>query len=531
VALVVLIVVALVGHFLDEPMRRRMERTLNEKMTGYTVRLPRLDFHPLGFSITLHGLKVSQNGHPNPPVADIDVLDASVHWRALLHLRLVADFEIDRPKIHINQPQVMAEASDKVPIEDKGWQQALESIYPLKINEFRVRDLSLTYIDDDPKRPVEIKQANFLATNIRNARSEQGTYPSPIELEAVVFDKGKLRIDGRADFLAEPHVGMKADIDLRNVPLERLKPVAIHANVYVSGGTLAVMQGQVEYGPKVQDIHLRTFRIDEVAVDYVHTAQTAPIEEQRIEKVKATAEQLATEQPQALITVDEFDVRNSTFGFVDETTNPDYRIFVAGTNIEVRGFTNRTDDKPVIIEASGFFNGTGKTRLKCQFLPRQKKPELQVFLQIEEADMKTMNDLFRAYGNFDVVGGHFSLYTELHVKDGKIDGYVKPLFADMNVYDRRQDSEKALFHQLYEAAVGGITVLLENPRDEVATQATLKGEAANPELSTWEIIVNLIRNAFFKAILPGFEQAVRNANARASANPPATSDSPSNTTD
>src|SRR4029453_15934786 len=65
VALVVLVVVALVGHFLDEPMRRRMERTLNEKMTGYTVRLPRLDFHPLGFSMPVPGLKGNQNWPPN----------------------------------------------------------------------------------------------------------------------------------------------------------------------------------------------------------------------------------------------------------------------------------------------------------------------------------------------------------------------------------------------------------------------------------------------------------------------------------
>jgi hypothetical protein len=97
----------------------------------------------------------------------------------------------------------------------------------------------------------------------------------------------------------------------------------------------------------------------------------------------------------------------------------------------------------------------------------------------------------------------------MHIKDGKVDGYVKPIFANIDVYDRRQDKDKALFHQLYEGLVGGVGTLLENRRDQVATQAELKGDATSPQLSTWQVVVNLIRNAFFKAILPGFEKAVR----------------------
>jgi hypothetical protein len=34
----------------------------------------------------------------------------------------------------------------------------------------------------------------------------------------------------------------------------------------------------------------------------------------------------------------------------------------------------------------------------------------------------------------------------------------------------------------------------------------LSGEVANPQTSTWQTVVHLIQNAFFKAILPGFER-------------------------
>jgi hypothetical protein len=40
----------------------------------------------------------------------------------------------------------------------------------------------------------------------------------------------------------------------------------------------------------------------------------------------------------------------------------------------------------------------------------------------------------------------------------------------------------------------------------VATRADLSGEVEDPETSTWQIIVRLVQNAFFRSILPGFER-------------------------
>jgi len=78
------------------------------------------------------------------------------------------------------------------------------------------------------------------------------------------------------------------------------------------------------------------------------------------------------------------------------------------------------------------------------------------------------------------------------------------------VYDARQDNEKTLFHKLYEGLAGGIARLLENtPRDEVATRTDVSGLVESPRSSTWQTVVNLVTNAFFKAILPGFEKEIR----------------------
>ncbi len=55
--------------------------------------------------------------------------------------------------------------------------------------------------------------------------------------------------------------------------------------------------------------------------------------------------------------------------------------------------------------------------------------------------------------------------------------------------------------------MSGVSKLLENrPREEVATKADVSGRLDDPMTSTWQVIVNLIRNAFFRAILPGFDE-------------------------
>jgi len=52
-------------------------------------------------------------------------------------------------------------------------------------------------------------------------------------------------------------------------------------------------------------------------------------------------------------------------------------------------------------------------------------------------------------------------------------------------------------------------VLQNRPRDEVATRIEISGRLDDPNASIVDTIVGLVQNAFFKAILPGFEARLR----------------------
>src|SRR5262245_22112646 len=222
---VVAVIVYVVSFALDEPIRRQIESNMNANLVGYTARLRAVRFHPFTCAITLADTVITQDKHPKPAVADVPRLDASVQWRALLNLRLVADFRLDDPKIHVDRTNLVAEANDKVPVEDRGWQQALEAIYPLKINEFVIRNGEITYIEDRKSPPLHVDQIQFVANNIRNIRSRQRTYPSDVWIRGRIFKSGYLTVDGNADFLAEPYIGVKGKLTLADVPLNPFRPV------------------------------------------------------------------------------------------------------------------------------------------------------------------------------------------------------------------------------------------------------------------------------------------------------------------
>lgn len=505
IAAAFVLVLFIASFFLDEPLRRKMEDKINQYLTGYSVRLPGLHLQLLGLSLTLKGLTVLQEAHPDPPVAHFPVLKASIHWREILSGKIVAELMLDQPTININVQQLRNETASTVPLKERGWQQALADIYPFKINNLTIRDAKITYIDQDPKRPLVLSHLNLHASNIRNIQQPDQVYPSAFHLEAAIFESGHGSIDGAANFLTQPYPGVKASFMLEKIPIEYFKPVIARSNLSIDGGILQA-SGAVEYAPKVKIAYLKNLTVQGMKIDYIHSPQTAEAEKERAAVVEKAASKVSN-KPGLLLRADQISLTGCTLGMVNESASPPYRIFLDDTDFQLSNFSNQFSEGPAEAQLKAKFMGSGMTTAAATFRPEKEGPDFDLSLKIEDTELPKMNDLLRAYGNFDVSAGVFSLVTELHVKNDAIDGYIKPFFKDMKVYDRRQDKEEGTLQKVYEMLVGGVAKLLENqPRDEVATKADISGPLENPEMSTWQIIVELIRNAFIKAILPSFEK-------------------------
>jgi len=507
--ILILAVVVFVRFFLDEHLRQTIERNINSQLKGYTIRIEKLRFQPIGFSLDLIDSTVIQDAHPEPPMAHIPLLHASVHWKALLHGTLVSDFLIDRPKLNINLKQAKQEVKEKVSPAERGWQDALEEIYPLKVNLFSIRDADITYQDEGPFKPLHLSKLNFQAENIRNVHSKDNVYPSQVQLKAVAFDTGNIAFDGNADFLAKPYPGIKGSVSLSHIELDYFRPITNRYNVSVRNGVFST-DGLIEYAPSKKVVDVKHITIRGVAVDYIHMAKTAAAEQQVAETVATTAKDL-NNKPEVLIKLNRIDILKSRFGFVNKAASPEYQLFFSDAQVRVENLTNQSAEGRAVGTFAGNFMDSGKTVVNVAFQPKAKQGgDLDLKLSMDETDMTSMNPLLLASANFDVKEGSFSLYSEATVRDGQVNGYIKPLFKDLNVYDAEKDADKSFGQKIRQGIIGAVAWVLSNrPRNEVATTITLTGRIDSPQYSNWEAFVGMLKNAFISAIRPGFESSQR----------------------
>jgi hypothetical protein len=139
---------------------------------------------------------------------------------------VVSDQLIERPTLYVTRPQAKKEVKEEAPVEKRGWQEAVLTVYPVEINEFKVQEADVTYLDMDPSRPIHLQHLNLTLSNIRNIRSKGGEYPSEVHVDGTLADSGRIVVDGRADFFAIPHVGIQTDALLERVTLDQFLPLA-----------------------------------------------------------------------------------------------------------------------------------------------------------------------------------------------------------------------------------------------------------------------------------------------------------------
>jgi hypothetical protein len=98
----------------------------------------------------------------------------------------------------------------------------------------------------------------------------------------------------------------------------------------------------------------------------------------------------------------------------------------------------------------------------------------------------------------------------MRVRRGNVTGYVKPLFSNVEVYNAQKDKNKPILHQAYELAIGAAAKLVKNSSTQkVATEVKISGNLNNPEISTWQAVLQFVENGFIQAILPGFDRQMK----------------------
>jgi hypothetical protein len=505
----VVLTVVIGASLADEPLRRYVEGEANSALPGFHVSIGALDLHPLTLSVELHDVVVRQDIHPDPPVVSIPQVTADAQLAPLLRGQLGADLHVETPAFAINPKHVdgFLRRGDKEVVTEQAeaWQDRLRESVGFR-GAFHLTNGLLTY--DEGKaasEPLRLERIDVDVQNITNRPDEHDDYPSKVHVNAQFPDQSQLQLDGRANLLAIPVPRLEAEVKVDRLQVKNLLPVAGRFNVQCREGALD-LNGRVQYSNESIVVAIDELRLQDAKIDYVHSTATKPQEVRRAKKVAEKVNK-AQKDSTVRVKVEHGQILKSELGFVNKATDPDYRVFISDIDMDVKNLSNRLEEGTGVVKLTGKFMGSGLTDLKATFRPEKPRPDFDLYAKIVKTRVEAFNDVLRAYGDMDTHRGMFAFFSELSVKDNQIRGYVKPLLKDVDVYDPQEDKEKPVTKKMYEAVVGGVLKLLENePRNEAATVTDLSGPVENPRADTWQIVAKLVQNAFFKAILPGFER-------------------------
>ena len=211
------------------------------------------------------------------------------------------------------------------------------------------------------------------------------------------------------------------------------------------------------------------------------------------------------------LTLNRFEVRGGQVSYRDLSMDPVVDATLDQLALVATNLSNVDDTShlPASLQAQAVTIGEGEVTLDMDMDFLREIPNLRADFKMNDIDLTQLNDFIKAYANFDVQKGSFTMVSELTIDEGRIQGYVKPFFENLDVFDFQKDvvEDKGFFGKVWEALVGvGAEVLENQDRDEVATKVPIEGDLNSPSPDVPVTVFNVLRNAFVDAIEKEFDR-------------------------
>lgn len=176
--------------------------------------------------------------------------------------------------------------------------------------------------------------------------------------------------------------------------------------------------------------------------------------------------------------------------------------------LNIRNVEDRTDPLPSPVIARGDVPGYGGTlKFDSRFNLLRQMPDFDYSMAFENLQLPKLNTLAKPLTGVDFEKGTVSLYSEMAMRDGKFNGYFKPLTNGMKIFQWKEGDKRTIGQFFTELFAEGATELLENQKlDQFATRVPLAGTAKSVDTDVWTILINVIWNAYVDA----FEKNVDN---------------------
>ena len=213
------------------------------------------------------------------------------------------------------------------------------------------------------------------------------------------------------------------------------------------------------------------------------------------------------------ITLDEVHIDNGTLTFRNFNSSPPVNLKATRLDATISNLTNVRDKqgrRDASFEGTALIAGNAKVESSATFDPFSDFDDFEFRLRATGIELRNLNDFASAYGKFDFSAGHGDVVIEAQAENGRLNGYIKPLLRDVDVFDWQQDVEnkdKGFFRSVWEAVVGASETVLKNqPKNQFATRVELSGSVHKQNISAFEAFLQILRNGFIQAFNARYEQ-------------------------
>jgi len=208
--------------------------------------------------------------------------------------------------------------------------------------------------------------------------------------------------------------------------------------------------------------------------------------------------------------LNKFEIVEGQIHYRDFHSKPAFDIYTKQVHILAENLNNAEKNKellPSTVTASADVYG-GKATATMKMDALAKTPTFDGKAKLEGLDLAKLNNFIDAFAKFNIKSGEISIYTEAAAKQGRITGYTKPIIKNLKVVNWEKDKDKQL-KIAYEAVVGAIAWVFKNHnKEQLATRVEFEGNIKKPDISIWELIGQVLKNAFIQALYPSLENSV-----------------------
>lgn len=223
--------------------------------------------------------------------------------------------------------------------------------------------------------------------------------------------------------------------------------------------------------------------------------------------------------------LDRIDVENGKLAFKNLDSSPKVDIQADNLEISAKNLTNRRNREGKNVATAtlkGRVLDHGNLDVNVDFDPTNFE-NFDFKLKATDIDLSSLNDLSRVYANLDFRKGHGEIYSEISAIDGDIDGYIKPMFTDVDILSWKQDVESqddGPVQVVWEGLVGTFKTLFTNfSTEKIATEIELDGSIKKPDISPMQAFMGVVKNSFGSALESGFSSENEGASSNESEAP------------